>query len=208
MKIPYYSEIQKVNVLPEWLTSAENFSAFVAPTTDYTDTKQSNLSLVQHQHRISKIAEEAVKQTFENLGAIVIGPDYKIYETREKSWSCDLSVNSIPIAVKAQDEKAALKFGLSWTFQRSSIKQNSGRVSRRDIFLDNPIALVCFVKYDEKENSCYVSLPYQRSSLEFREPVLSKLKDAKAVIYAKTLNFPKNLLGRSEFELPPIIQFP
>jgi hypothetical protein len=110
----------------------------------------------------------------------VSGPDYTIYHGKEKSWSDDLYINKIGLAVKTQKRSMAQRFGLSWTFQSGP--------ARCDVILRKPDAWVVFVTYDDiSGNVCYVYPPFQMKELTLGEPVLEKLKGFKKVVYANTL---------------------
>lgn len=165
------------------LERAKSFSEKVAPTVGihgiYTDTNQSNLEKIRHDHYVSKVGEEAVKQVLQQLGKTIKGPDYEIYQGKQKSWASDLWVDGVDLAVKTQTKDLANRFGLSWTFQASR--------QRRDPILDKPDAWVCFVKFDQQKQLCDVYPPYQIKELEFGEPVLVKLKGTKKVVYAQKL---------------------
>lgn len=171
------------------LGRAKDFAAKVAPTVGtaglYLDTNQKNIAKIQHDHYVSKIGEEAVKQVFEGLGKQVHGPDYQIYQGKQKSWDSDLLVDGIDLAVKTQTKQRASQFGLSWTFQASR--------QRTDPILDQPEAWVCFVEFDEQHQQCCVYPAYQIKELVFGEPKLAKLKGTKKMIYAQTLPILKPL---------------
>ncbi|HSG43126.1 MAG TPA: hypothetical protein VLA72_08215 [Anaerolineales bacterium] len=49
----------------------------------------------------------------------ILGPDNTIYSGKRKSWDADLKINDIEVAVKTQRRLAAMRYGLSWTFQDS-----------------------------------------------------------------------------------------
>ncbi|MEM9770568.1 MAG: hypothetical protein AAF889_03020, partial [Cyanobacteria bacterium P01_D01_bin.73] len=105
----------------------------------------------------------------------------EIYDAPQKSWDADLYVDSVPLAVKTQTQAMANRFGLSWTFQAGSQR------GRRDPILDIPEAWVCFVKYDEAAQTCWVYAPRQIATLRFGEPKLAKLRGFKKVVYADRL---------------------
>lgn len=167
----------------EYLSKAKTFAHQVVPTIGtrgiYIDTNQSNIEKIKHDHYVSKVGEEAVKQVFQALGRKVKGPDYAVYEGSRKSWASDLYIDEVPLAVKTQSSAMAQKFGLSWTFQASS--------QRFDPILKSSDSWVCFVEFDEKFEKCYVYPPYQIGELKFGEPKLNKLKGTKKVVYGNTL---------------------
>jgi hypothetical protein len=188
MSKPFKSPIKTLLDLPV-ISKAKKFAENVVGTVDYTDSNQSIKSKIQDDHFISKLGEEAVKKVFEERGSKVIGPDYTIYDGKKKSWSADLFINDIEVAVKTQKKSAAKKYGLSWTFQNSEI--------RKDPVLKNPEAWICFVECDDSnENfSCKVFPPKKMKSLTLKEPKLSHLKDKKKVVYADDLMKKKSQPG-------------
>jgi hypothetical protein len=61
------------------IEKAKQFASDVIDTIDYGDSNQFNKEKIKQDHFISKLGEEAVKQTFEKFGRSVNGPDYTIY---------------------------------------------------------------------------------------------------------------------------------
>jgi hypothetical protein len=162
-----------------WVIKARAFAKKVVKTTYYPDSHQTNLQKIELDHFLSKLGEEAVKQVFEDLGQAVIGPDYNVYQAKQKSWQSDLVVNSIALAVKTQSTSAAKRYSVSWIFQASS--------TRYDSILKHPEAWVCFVTYDQHQQSCSVYPPYQLKDLHFKEPKLEYLKSSKKAVYLEDL---------------------
>lgn len=177
----FFSSVQKV-ILPEYtLITARNFSDAVTITTDYSDANQNLKTKVASDHFISKLGEEATKIVM-NRYAKVVGPDYAVYTANQKSWQADLLVNEIPVAVKTQKTSAALRYGLSWTFQCGTY--------RKDTILMQPEAWVVFVEYDDLHPpycTCYVLPPLQVKDLCFDKPKLPHLQNHKMVVYAHSL---------------------
>ena len=168
----------------ELVEKAQAFAKEVVPTVRYEDSNQFNKKKIQNDHFVSKIGEEAVRLLFEQYEKKVEGPDYTIYKGKNKSWEEDLVIDGLPLAVKTQKKSAALKYGLSWTFQFSGY--------RKDPVLKSPEAWVCFVEYNDvylnKRNQthfCKVFPPYKIKELVFREPKLPYLKGKKKVVYAE-----------------------
>lgn len=176
----FYTSIVHVDVSQEMKERAWKFAKEATPTTNYSDANQHIIAKIRNDHFVSKIGEEAVKDVMQQF-AIVEGPDYTIYHGKEKSWQEDLFVNGIGLAVKTQTQSSANKYGLSWTFQCSSV--------RRDIILDHPDAWVVFVLLDDisERKLCKVYPPCQIKELVFGDPVLSHLKGHKKVVYASNL---------------------
>jgi hypothetical protein len=160
------------------MSKAKRFAKDVIATTNYKDSRQSNIAKIEQDHFISKLGEEAVKLAFEKVGKAVKGPDYTIYKSKQKSWEADLFVEGVPLAVKTQGADAAKKYGLSWTFQAGN--------TRRDPILEKPRAWVCFVELTSF-SAARIYPPYQIRELKFREPRLEKLKGSKLVVYAEEL---------------------
>ncbi|MDG2991642.1 hypothetical protein L3556_11965 [Candidatus Synechococcus calcipolaris G9] len=178
-----FTQVITTSIGDDVLRRARDFAEKVAPTVGtggvYMDTHQKNVTKIQQDHYVSKVGEEAVKQVFEHLGKTIQGPDYKIYQGKQKSWDSDLVVEGIDLAVKTQTKERASQFGLSWTFQASG--------QRTDPILNQPNAWVCFVEFDEQHRQCCVYPAYQIKELVFGEPKLAKLKGLKKIIYARTL---------------------
>ncbi len=163
------------------IANARRFARAVVGTVDYRDSNQANHRKIEDDHFVSKLGEEAVRAAFEAAGAAVKPPDYTIYGGKEKSWEDDLTVNGIGLAVKTQKKSAALRYGLSWTFQASGI--------RTDPIVCRPDAWVCFVECDDTLAGfpCRVFPPCQIRELTFRPPKLPHLAGKKQVVYAAEL---------------------
>jgi hypothetical protein len=174
----YFETIQAVQLDAVLEDKAKRFAQEVAATTNYRDSRQLSSAKIEHDHFISKLGEEAVRLVFEKFAKKVTGPDYAIYQKKQKSWEADLFVEGVPLAVKTQSSEAAKKYGLSWTFQAGS--------ERRDPILERRDAWVCFVLL-ESTLFAKVYLPYQIKNLKFSEPRLGKLKGSKLVVYAEGL---------------------
>ena len=180
----YFEQITSVSVASEVLAKAAHFAAQVTPTVGtpgkgYGDSSQYNLEKIRHDHFVSKVGEEVVKEVFGSSGRTVRGPDYRIYEGKQKSWDADLFMDGVGLAVKTQTTKNAERYGLSWTFQAGQY--------RRDPILSQPESWVCFVEFDEAREQCWVYPPYQVKALVFGEPRLERLKGSKKVVYAASL---------------------
>lgn len=175
----FYSKIFKVCLPAPLALKAREFADRVVVTTDYSDSNQVSKQKITEDHFVSKLGEESARIVLSKY-ATVTGPDYTIYPAYEKSWSEDLFVDSVGVAVKTQKRSVAARFELSWTFQCG--------VARRDVILDRPFAWVVFVVYDDlNPYNCYVFPPYQVNELTFGEPKIWKLKGHKKVVYAKDL---------------------
>ncbi len=168
---------QNVKLDDAVILRARQFAESVIDTVDYRDSNQPFREKVQLDHFISKIGEEAVGNVFRQYGCEVTGPDYRIYDGKQKSWDCDLRIDGIGLAVKTQSASAAKKYGLSWTFQDAP--------KRRDIILDQPDAWVCFVLCDDfNSHNCVVYPVLQIHQLSFRPPRLAHLHGKKQVVYS------------------------
>lgn len=180
--MPLFRAPRKVSLPVLAVERARWFAANVISTVDYSDSLQRDAAKVSDDHYVSKLGEEAVKQLMITLGFTVDGPDYAIYEGRQKSWDADLRVNGRGVAVKTQRRSTAQKFGLSWTFQCGS--------QRRDAVLDDPEAWVFFVEYDDSQPGVYdlwVYPPCKVKRLNFRPPKKRDLIGEKQVVYAEDL---------------------
>src|SRR5215211_4905895 len=137
---------QTVQLPPEAIARASAFADTVIDTVNYRDSNQSRRQKIRDDHFVSKIGEEAVHLVFEARNCVVEGPDYSIYEGKQKSWIADLEINALKVAVKTQRRSTANRYGLSWTFQDSP--------KRRDPILSMPDAWVCLVVYEDLKPGC------------------------------------------------------
>jgi hypothetical protein len=172
---------QIIHLPPEAVARARAFAEAVTETVDYRDSHQLTKKKIHDDHFISKVGEEAVCLVFEARGCEVQGPDYTVYETKQKSWAADLRINSLEVAVKTQRRSAANRYGLSWTFQDSP--------RRRDPILSMPEAWVCLVVFEDlkPETGCVVYPLRRVKQLIFEPPRLSRLAGTKQAVYLETL---------------------
>ncbi|GAB1472150.1 hypothetical protein MASR2M66_30280 [Chloroflexota bacterium] len=157
------------------------FAQAVTGTVNYKDSNQSILEKIRDDHFVSKLGEEAVRILFQGRQCLVEGPDYGVYEAKRKSWTADLKVNGLDVAVKTQRRSAAQRYGLSWTFQDSP--------ERRDPILDAPEDWVCLVVFEDlkEETECLVYPLRKIRQLIFEAPRLAKLAGKKQAVYLETL---------------------
>jgi hypothetical protein len=176
-----FKEPQVIHISTEAVERATAFASAVVSTVNYRDSKQTVKQKIQDDHFVSKLGEEAVKSVFESRKCIVMGPDYKVYAGKGKSWEADLKINDLEVAVKTQRRSAAKRYGLSWTFQDSP--------ERRDPILDTPEAWVCLVVYEDLKDGyeCVVYPLRKIKQLIFEAPRLSKLVGKKQAVYLETL---------------------
>lgn len=175
----YFNQIVHVTLTNEILHKAKLFSETVVGTTNYTDSNQHFYNKILDDHYISKLGEEAVKTVLQKFGTVT-GPDYKIYPANQKSWKEDLFFESKGISVKTQKRSAALRYGLSWTFQCGP--------RRRDQILQQPDAWIAFVEYDDVQAVRFNVYPlFQIKELTFGDPLLPHLRGHKKVVYATSL---------------------
>jgi hypothetical protein len=172
---------QIIHLPPEAIARAGAFADAVIETVDYQDSNQSRKQKIRDDHYVSKLGEEAVRLVFETRSCTVEGPDYTIYREKQKSWTADLKVNALEVAVKTQRRSAANRYGLSWTFQDSP--------RRRDPILDMPEAWVCFVVYEDlKPGSECIVYPLRKiKQLIFEPPRLAHLAGKKQTVCMETL---------------------
>lgn len=175
----YFKTPIEITLAKSDLAQANCFADGVINTVNYSDSNQSNKTKIRDDHFISKLGEAAVRKAFEQYGSRVQGPDYNIYEGKQKSWDDDLYINDVGLAVKTQRCSAAQRFGLSWTFQKSSF--------RTDPILQKPEAWVCFVAYNDLSEApaCTVFPPFQIKQLPFKSPKLAHLANKKVAVYAE-----------------------
>lgn len=179
--MPTFRTTQTIYVSPEAVARAIVFAEAVLNTVNYRDSNQTIKKKIHDDHFVSKLGEEAVRLVFESRDCIIEGPDYNIYDSRQKSWISDLKINSLDVAVKTQRRSAANRYGLSWTFQDSP--------RRRDPILDMADAWVCLVVYEDlKTGYEFVVYPLRKiKQLIFEAPRLSKLLGKKQAVYLETL---------------------
>ncbi|HET9907833.1 MAG TPA: hypothetical protein VFQ23_14375 [Anaerolineales bacterium] len=179
--MPTFRIPQVVHLSPEAVARAAAFAEAVIDTVNYRDSNQALKKKIRDDHYISKLGEEAVSTIFKSRNCEVKGPDYDIYAGKQKSWSADLVINALDVAVKTQRRSAGNRYGLSWTFQDSP--------RRRDPILDLPDAWVCLVVFEDlKPDLEFVVYPLRRiKQLIFEPPRLSKLLGKKQAVYLETL---------------------
>jgi len=172
---------QIVQLSPEAVSRAKAFAETVIETVNYRDSNQTHKQKISDDHFVSKLGEEAACQVFEARDCIVEGPDYTIYDGKQKSWDPDLKINAVEVAVKTQRRSAARRYGLSWTFQDSA--------KRRDLILSLPEAWVCLVVFEDLKPGfeCMVYPLRKIKQLIFEPPRLGKLVGKKQAVYLETL---------------------
>lgn len=179
--MPTFRTPQIVHLSSEAVNRAKAFAEVVTDTVNYRDSNQAVKKKIHDDHFVSKLGEEAVRLVFETRNRIIEGPDYGIYDGRQKSWAADLKINSLDVAVKTQRRSAAQRYGLSWTFQDS--------LERRDPILDMPEAWVCLVVYEDlnPDYECLVYPLRKIKQLIFEAPRLGRLVGKKQAVYLETL---------------------
>lgn len=179
--MPTFRTPQIIHVSLQEVARANAFAEAVINTVNYRDSNQTIKKKIHDDHFVSKLGEEAVRLVFESRDCIVEGPDYSIYNSRQKSWAADLKINLLEVAVKTQRRSAANRYGLSWTFQDSP--------RRRDPILDMADAWVCLVVFEDlKSDYEYVVYPLRKiKQLIFEAPRLNKLVGKKQAVYLETL---------------------
>ena len=180
--MPTFRTPQVVRLSLEAVRRASAFAEAVTDTVNYRDSNQAIKKKIHDDHFVSKLGEEAVCQVFIARNCDVKGPDYSIYESKQKSWAADLRINTLDVAIKTQRRSAGNRYGLSWTFQDSP--------RRRDPILDLENAWVCLVVYEDlKPNYECVVYPLRRiKQLIFESPRLSRLEGKKQAVYLETLH--------------------
>lgn len=179
--MPTFRTPQTVQLSAEAVARARSFADAVTSTVDYRDSNQTRREKIRDDHFVSKLGEEAVRAVFESRRCTVEGPDYTIYEGKQKSWAADLKVNNLEVAVKTQRRSAAKRYGLSWTFQDSP--------KRRDPILETPEAWVSFVLFEDTGPGfeCVVYPLIKVGKLVFDPPLLPHLAGKKKVVYLEKL---------------------
>jgi len=172
---------QIVHLPPEIVGRTQAFADAVTDTVNYHDSNQSVRQKIRDDHFVSKLGEEAVRLVFEMRNCIVEGPDYTIYDKKQKSWAADLIINGLEVAVKTQRRSAANRYDLSWTFQDAP--------ERRDPILSMPEAWVCLVVFEDlkPDYECVVYPLRKVKQLIFEPPRLGYLVGKKQAVYLETL---------------------
>jgi hypothetical protein len=172
---------QTVQLSSEAVERAKAFADAVIATVDYQDSNQTKKKKIRADHFASKLGEEAVRLVFDARNCLVEGPDYAIYDGKQKSWVADLKINGLDVAVKTQRRSAANRYGLSWTFQDSP--------RRRDPILSKPEAWVCFVVFEDRQPGfeCIVYPLRKIKQLIFEPPRLPHLAGKKKTVSMETL---------------------
>ena len=142
---------QRIHIKDEVFKPPLVFARDVVSTVDYRDSNQFEISKIKSDHFISKVGEEVVRQLFERY-CKVKSPDYYIYSAEDKSWSPDLVIVDVDIAVKTQMRFAARRYGPSWTFQSFEF--------RKDPIFSDSSARVVFVEYEDVHFTHDCILPY------------------------------------------------
>lgn len=191
MSLRSYNYPVTVHVTDDMYEKGEEFADNVIGTIDYSDSNQFSMDKIKNDHFVSKLGEECVRKVFSEYFDDIEGPDYEIYEGGDKSWDEDLKINGIGVGVKTQKRSTANKFGLSWTFQSGP--------HRKDRVLEDDEAWICFAEYDDVVGrKCIVFPPYQIKELDFKDPVLDKLKGKKRVIYGADISSYVRVLEKYE----------
>ena len=182
---------QVVQLSTDALGRARAFAKAVTATVDYADSNQVKKKKIEDDHFVSKLGEEAVRMVFETRSCLVAGPDYAIYEKKQKSWVADLKINELEVAVKTQRRSAANRYGLSRTFQDSP--------NRRDPVLAMPDAWICFVVYEDLRPGfeCVVYPLRKIKQLIFEPPRLPHLAGKKKTVSMETLQ--KHKIFQTEY---------
>jgi hypothetical protein len=172
---------QIIHLPPEAAERARAFADAVTKTVNYRDSHQTRRKKILDDHFVSKLGEEAVCRVFKARKCTVEGPDYTVYEAKQKSWAADLRIHELEVAVKTQRRSAAHRYGLSWTFQDAP--------RRHDPILSMPEAWVCLVVYEDLQPGyeCVVYPLRRIRQLIFEAPRLSRLVGKKQAIYLETL---------------------
>jgi hypothetical protein len=179
--VPTFRTPQTVHLSSDAVERARAFADAVIYTVNYRASKQTKKKKIHDDHFVSKLGEEAVRFVFERRNCMVQGPDYAIYDGKQKSWAADLKINALEVAVKTQRRSAAQRYDLSWTFQDSP--------RRHDPILSMPAAWVCLVVYEDlKPGYECVVYPLRRiKQLIFEAPRLARLVGKKQAVYLETL---------------------
>lgn len=180
------------NIEQNIIDKAWNFANKVVTTTDYSDSQQTDKEKKIKNFFIGKLGEEVVYGVLKdhNIQSFNItgkeGPDYSIYEQKQKRWNCDLYIKLydkyIGITIRTQASSIAKYFGVNWIIQ--SIK-----TGRYDPSQDNPDSLVCLVECDDSYRyyPCIVYPLYRMNELKISD-IQGKYSESKRIILKKDLH--------------------
>ena len=129
----YFVGVQTIVIEPCLIVKAKIFAKQVTPTigspgNGYRDTYQSNLKKIENDHFVSKVGEEAVRIVFEQCSRQVRGPDYQIYDGKQKSWDSDLYIDGFALAVKNTGDFISKKVWIVLDFPVRNLSQRSNPV--------------------------------------------------------------------------------
>lgn len=80
---------------------------------------EQNIDKIKEDIVVGALAEIAIAKQLQSRGVEVNEPDFKIYETKQKSFSADLSDGYYMFHCKAQSLKSAKTYGTSFMFQKT-----------------------------------------------------------------------------------------
>lgn len=120
-------------------------------------------------------AEIAVYRLLKNKGIEATKPDFKIYETRKKSFAADLETEIGAFHIKSQTLESANKYGASWLFQKYDPLLKDGHLDEYMVF--------CIVEGREVtvEHICHIKDIIDNDVLD--EPKVWRYRHSKYAIY-------------------------
>lgn len=183
--------VKRITITNEKIVNIRKFAQDMVRTVDYSDSRQTDKNIIEKNIFIGKIGEESAYLHFQELGYVVKGPDYNIYDSKEKRWKCDLIIEDtennkgqlLEIHVMTQASSVAKYHGINWIIQAI----DSGR---KDPILDNSESLICLVECDDSTYGtypCIIHGPYKIGDIKLSDAD-GKYKGIKKVI--KKYNLP------------------
>lgn len=82
---PTFRTPQVIQLSPDVVSHTRAFAQAVIDTVNYRDSNQAIKKKIHDDHFVSKLGEEAVRLVFESRDCMIEGPDYNIYESKQKS---------------------------------------------------------------------------------------------------------------------------
>lgn len=164
----------------------------------YAYRGQGNILKVKTDITVGKLGEIAAYNFLSPKYPNLSGPDFQIYQKKDKSWSPDLldPVANIKVGVKSQDIKSSNAYGMSWVFQYNFGKNFD---CDKEVFGEEkePNHLICFVSVNlpkkEGEIKGLVQVPWLHENQMFKPMKKANLVGNKVAVYMEDLEKHENI---------------
>lgn len=109
----------QITISDEDFLMSHNFAEKCAETciANYKRRGQGNLAKITVDIHTGKLLELGAYKLLSSIGINASFPDFKIYESKGKSWDADLTSGEKQFHCKSQTEDSVKKYGLSWILQ-------------------------------------------------------------------------------------------